>query len=253
MRSHLFLPLLLLATSCIPQKQWRTKPVLSAPTAPANAEDGFYLAPDGNKNRLYSLAFVEFGNDGHLYNPQQLDDALKAIDEADRRSNHHALVITFIHGWKNNAGQTNNNVLDFRKQINRIASDVCGPNAATCGVTGIYFGWNGDSVKQEWDTSRQLSIFNRRSVARQVAKGGDISTALLRVMAQVKAGPERAGNRSVVVGHSFGGLILGAAIAETAPLAIAVIGGFSMSSILILFILPVLLTLRSSQKQKVHV
>lgn len=214
MRPFVLFPLFLLASSCVPQKQWRTKPVLSAPTAPANAEDAFYLAPDGSRNRLYSLAFVEFANDGHLYNPQQMEDALKAIDEADRRSNHHALVLTFIHGWKNNAGQTNNNVVDFRKQINRIARDVCGADASTCGVIGIYFGWNGDSVKREWDTLRQLSIFDRRAVARHVAKGGDITFSLLRVMARVKAGPDRTGNRSVVVGHSFGGLILGAATAE---------------------------------------
>ena len=45
---------------------------------------------------------------------------------------------------------------------------------------------------------------------------------------------------------------LGAGAQMQQPLAIAVIGGFSMSSILILFILPVLLTLRSPKKQNIH-
>jgi multidrug efflux pump subunit AcrB len=43
---------------------------------------------------------------------------------------------------------------------------------------------------------------------------------------------------------------LGAGAQMQQPLAIAVIGGFSMSSILILFILPVLLTIRSPKNQK---
>ena len=206
MRRYLLLLLtLVLGTSCVPQKQWRTKPVLSSPSAPANLEDGFFIGPDAAKNRLYSLSFVEFGNDGRAWNPEQLDEAIKAIDEADRRSNHHALVLVFLHGWKNNAGQSNNNVVDFRKQINRMASDVCGKNIATCGVAGIYFGWNGDAVKREWGTLRQASLFDRRGVARQVASG-DIGKSLLAVMKRVKEGPGREGNRSVMVGHSFGGL-----------------------------------------------
>lgn len=206
--------ILTLTTACVPQKQWRSKPVLTTgSTALVDPEDGFYLNPDSKEKRIYSLSFVEFGNDGHFRNQQQLDEALTAIDRADQRSNHHALIVVFIHGWKNNAGQTNNNVLDFRRQLNRIAREVCGANADTCGVAGIYFGWNGDQVKQEWGTLRQASIFNRRGVARQVAKG-EIGQGLLKVMKHVKEGQDHEGNLSVVVGHSFGGLILEAAITD---------------------------------------
>ena len=184
---RMLLPLLVaaLSTSCIPQQQWRKKAVLIRPSALADAEDGYTIAQDAKKNRLYSLSFVEFDNAGHADDPQQIEEALKAIDEADRRSNHHALVMVFIHGWKNNAGQSNNNVHDFRVQINRIAKDVCGAKVDTCGVTGIYFGWNGDSVDQAWGTLRQASIFDRRGVARKVS-GGDIGNALLSVMKRVK-------------------------------------------------------------------
>ncbi len=206
--------ILALTTACVPQKQWRSKPVLTTgSTAPADPEDGFYLAPDSKEKRIYSLSFVEFGNDGHFRNPQQIDEALTAIDRADQRSNHHALIVVFVHGWKNNAGKFNNNVLDFRRQLNRIAREVCGASAETCGVAGIYFGWNGDQVKQEWGTLRQASIFNRRGVARQVA-GGDVGQGLLKVMKHVKEGQDHEGNLSIVVGHSFGALILEAAITD---------------------------------------
>ncbi|MBI2687995.1 MAG: hypothetical protein HYX27_16930 [Acidobacteria bacterium] len=210
MNGRIALLALLLLSACVPQRQWRTQP--AAASANGNAEDRFSMPLNVKQNRLYSLSFVEFDNAGNPYDARQLPEALAAIDAADTRSNHHAVVVVFVHGWKNNAGQNNNNVLDLRRQLNRIAADVCqGITPAQCGLAAIYIGWNGDSVRRQWGTLRQASIYSRRGVAQHVA-AGKVGDALLTVMGHVKKGNGRNGNRSIVVGHSFGGLILDAAI-----------------------------------------
>lgn len=195
-------------TACVPHKQWRTQPAAAVGPAPdANVEQRFVIPTDLDKNRIYSLAFVEFKNNGDPWDKRQLDEALRAIDDADRRSNHHALVITFLHGWKNNAAPSNDNVFDFRRQLNHIATIACQGDKEHCGVIGIYLAWSGDLISRDWDTLRNLTYFNRRDTAINVAVA-PISDALFAIMKQVKNGPERSTNHSVVVGHSFGGLIL---------------------------------------------
>jgi len=232
-----FLPAIVLVSSlatltgCVAQKQWRTQPFYSGPAAtnpPAkNVEDRFVipLDPSASQNRFYSMAFVEFKNDGNLWNPRQLEEAKKAIDEADRNSNHRALVVTFIHGWKNNARSDNNNVHDFREQMNHIAWKYCRVDPKQCGVVGIYVAWSGDLVSRSFNTVRTGTYANRRNTAADVAlhvasskesaakaASSPLGLALRDIMKQVKEGPGRESNHSVVVGHSFGGLILEYAI-----------------------------------------
>lgn len=208
------LSILAVLVGCVPQKQWRTEPAYPAAIVPTgDVEKRFVIAPDHEKNRIYSLAFVEFKNNGELWDKHQLDDALHSIDDADERSHHHALVIAFLHGWKNNASQSNNNVLDFRRQLNRIAAGACQSDVTHCGVAGIYLAWSGDIVTREFNTVRNLTYFNRRNVATQVAVT-PISDTLFAVMKQVKTGPGRETNHSVVVGHSFGGLVLEYSISQ---------------------------------------
>jgi len=198
---------------CVPQKQWRQQPFYAVPPAERakDVEQRYVIPLDVSGKRLYSLAFVEFKNNGDYWDKRQLDEALHAIDEADRRSNHRAVVVTFIHGWKNNAKQDNNNVLDFRRQLNRVAADACKDDFEHCGVVGVYMAWSGDIVSRYADTTRTLTYFDRRDTAIRVAVD-PIADAVLKVMKQVKSGAET--NLSVVVGHSFGGLVLEYAISR---------------------------------------
>jgi hypothetical protein len=208
MRLLIALSMFAALTACVPHRQWRTQAAAAVGKGPdAEAEKRFVIPQDLDKNRIYSLAFVEFKNNGDLWDKRQLDAALRAIDDADQRSDHHALVITFLHGWKNNAEPSNNNVFDFRRQLNHIAAKACAGHESRCGVVGIYLAWSGDLVTRDWNTLRNLTYFNRRNTAIDVASG-TLGTALFTIMRQVKTGPERSTNHSVVVGHSFGGLVL---------------------------------------------
>ncbi len=209
MRQFLLALTIVTLCACVPQRQWRTKPGITG----TNIEERFVIPTDPGANRIYSIAFVEFKNNGDPADPGELNEALHAIDDADQRSGHHALVITFIHGWKNNARHDKGNVIDFRKQINRIAAYVCEDDKTKCGVVGIYLAWNGDLFDRSFNSLRQTSYFNRRDLAAVVGKG-KIGDAVFQIMRRVKEGDGRNTNRSVVVGHSFGGLVLEAAIKE---------------------------------------
>jgi hypothetical protein len=215
--SRALIPLaaLLALAGCVPQKQWRSKPFYAAIPAEraTGVEERFVIPQDLTAKRLYSFAFVEFKNNGDFWDRKQLDEALHAIDDADQRSGHRAVVVTFIHGWKNNAREDNNNVLDFRRQLNRIAADACKDDYTHCGVVGIFLGWSGDLVSRYANTTRTLTYFDRRDTAIHVATL-PIGDALFAVMKQVKTGADREGNLSVVVGHSFGGLVLEYAITK---------------------------------------
>lgn len=222
-------PALLIASlalaACVPHKQWRTDANYpEGPVPSTEVEHRFVIAQDAAAHRLYSFAFVEFKNTGEFWDKRQLDEALRAIDDADRRSSHHALVVTFIHGWKNNAREHNNNVIQFRTQLNQIAAQACTADPANpkpeetarCGVVGIYLAWSGDQVSRDWNTLRTLSYFNRRNVASHLSSiaAAPIADSLRAIMHQVKNGEGRQSNHSVVVGHSFGGLILEYAITK---------------------------------------
>lgn len=221
-----FFAALLFLAGCVPQRQWRTQPYsASRPTTTpqTSVEDRFVIPADPEMNRFYSMAFVEFKNDGQVWNPGQLQEALHAIDDADARSNHHALVVTFVHGWKNNARQVNNNVHDFRVQLNNMAAKYCVGDKRSCGVVGIYLAWSGDLIARDWNTLRQMTYANRRDTASNVAlnkqeakkaSSSPFGQTLRDIMKQVKTGPGRETNQSIIVGHSFGGLILEYAIQD---------------------------------------
>ncbi|HLW75750.1 MAG TPA: hypothetical protein VKS01_02175, partial [Bryobacteraceae bacterium] len=47
------------------------------------------------------MAFLEFDEMGEMWDPLQLDKTLKLIDKAKQHP--HPIIVTFTHGWKNNA------------------------------------------------------------------------------------------------------------------------------------------------------
>src|SRR5207248_1620280 len=46
----------------------------------------------------YKLAFIEFGEQGSYQDTTQLTNAVELVEKTDR-----PLVITYVHGWQNNA------------------------------------------------------------------------------------------------------------------------------------------------------
>jgi hypothetical protein len=190
--------------------------------------------PDPKKDRKYYLAFIEVDEFGEMFDRNQLTHALGLIDYAKRQSAaKNAIVVTFIHGWKNNASDSSGNVWGFRDALNDLASSLktevkkqqANPNDLRdqdlSPVVGIYIGWRG--AVTNLGVAKEFTFFNRRDAATRIP-GADLTEILSQIARWTKAclvsaeapdqcpkdstGGPGTDSLSVIVGHSFGGLVL---------------------------------------------
>lgn len=224
--------------------------------------------PEGKSK--YYLAFIEVDEFGEMFNRNQMNHALGLIDYAKRHSEtkfrkadgtivptHNAIVVTFIHGWKNNASDSSGNVWGFRDALNELAGSVekkfedrqkdgnTLEGEEPEPVVGIYIGWRG--AVTNLGVVKEFTFFDRRNAAARIP-GADLTEMLTEIahwtkecisgagqnecpnrVAKPEAGvvssennanangnspvPESTpdpgtGSLSVIVGHSFGGLVL---------------------------------------------
>jgi pimeloyl-ACP methyl ester carboxylesterase len=165
-------------------------------------------------NNGYGLAFVEFDDQGWYFNRKQCDLLIEAL----KVKNRHCIIIVFIHGWKHNAADSDPNVISFHAILRDAVESENGRSGSPRPVIGVYIGWRGRSLTG-WDWWMDLSFWTRMSAALRVALGSTRET-----LAQLRAFQrERNANRGkdpkdrtclILIGHSFGGLILYSAVAE---------------------------------------
>ncbi len=160
------------------------------------------------------LAFLEFDDMGEMWDATQLDKALALIRRAKARSPH-PIVVTFTHGWKHNAndqpGQPDGNVFGFEGVLDFLVHPPSPHRFADSPVVGIYIGWRGNLVSQYWPVRQQLSFFNRESAAIRIP-GASLTSALTEIMKETHRDTPAA--RAIMVGHSFGGLVMERALTQ---------------------------------------
>jgi hypothetical protein len=183
-----------------------------------------HVDPNCQPNLKACLAFIEFDEMGEMWDPAQLEAASGLIGRTKAATatgpdgpGPSPIVVVFIHGWKNNAKtdserqvrdqDSNGNVVGFEGVLEYLKGSLY----PTHPIVGIYIGWRGDIVSKDWPVSRQLSYFNREATAVRIP-GTSMSAALTRVM--VDAHRDRADAQVIMVGHSFGGLVLERALSE---------------------------------------
>lgn len=188
----------------------------------------------------YTLAFVEFDDQGWMYDRAQMD-LLMAELEAQSAGDNDLSIFVYVHGWKHNAEFCDNNVCCFRETLNQMQV-LEDKYASTYSwkprkVFGIYVGWRGLSVTGP-DFIRSTSFYSRKNVATRVALGstrellgkikdfyerkntvsGDSaerkSTKQLPMQSTENKPLGRAGTRLLTMGHSFGGLVVYNAVAQ---------------------------------------
>lgn len=198
------LPLVVIAvtailTSCVPNRPYRVADYGVDHDAPelkykdqkpdiecrSNAETPLSCKRHPSTGTAYDLAYVEFDDMGEFWtignlnycppgretvprcinsNNTQLDHAIELIDQRKKESRP-VTVITFIHGWKNNSSQHDEqrekSLGGFKNWLAELAQQQ--PHVA---YVGVFIAWRGQSIPA--DTF--LSYWNRRDAAMRVGR-----------------------------------------------------------------------------------
>ncbi len=224
------IPLLLALTilaGCTGNRAYRTiyEPCAASPPGieEACSESSIQLAlrdiqkPETPENLDYLLGFVEFDEQGQLFDRAQMNALIDRL--VAEGAEHNLLMVVFVHGWKHNAREGDDNIRHFRSILTRLSeaerSYPVGGKPRT--VVGIYVGWRGKSFHAGPLTN--LTFWDRKSTAHKVGHGGvvDLFARLesVRLVDQkMDEGTQGGKTRLVIVGHSFGGAVVYSALGQ---------------------------------------
>ncbi len=203
--------LLCMTSACVSLKQYRSE---ITPCALGSSAAGLAKCPtesDDYPNAIevandFTLGFVEFDDQGWLYGPKGRElmrtVMKKLVDEAASATE--ITLVVFVHGWKHNAQSSDPNVQAFRGMLSNIKA---GDPARK--VFGIYVGWRGLAVDGP-DLIRSSTLIDRKFTAEHVAKGSvrELFARIQHFQLNYSKKDKENDLVSVVIGHSFGGLIV---------------------------------------------
>lgn len=174
----------------------------------------------------YTMGFIEFDEQGDFWSR---DLATKVIEDAAtfaakaRGNREQTLLVAYVHGWQNNARSLD--VQNFKTFLDSLQGSLVGARGKKIAVYGVYLAWRGrllptpdhnDPLSRLVDDTvyavpKILSFWTREAAGERVAKLSS-TEALLRLNQAVRAGDPNA--RSVVIGHSFGALVVENSLAQ---------------------------------------
>jgi len=179
------------------------------------------------KTSDYDLYFAEFDDQGWPYRSPQdagsaINYAIAGIHEAIGH-NPGISIVTFVHGWKHSADYEDEDVKVVRKILTGLNHIESLEGRCKRRVVGVYVGWRGASLAVD-PGLQDLSFWDRKDAAARVAQGS-IREFFARIRAEQISGNQRRGQasanpcgshpvRSMIVGHSFGGLIVYSVLSE---------------------------------------
>jgi alpha-beta hydrolase superfamily lysophospholipase len=238
----------LVLCACAPNYAYRTNLILAGevkcPLANVKnlkdaqaAKDCEHVTPEVDEG-VYELHFVEFDDQGWLYpdktvpgnepaaNPSgQIDHLMERLTQLLEQQ-HDLSIIVFVHGWKHGAQVDDPNVVEFRTLLQSLGVQE-NSRARPRKVVGVYVGWRGKSWELP-DPALSLTFWARKEAARRISVGSARELfARLRAIrrhhnepAQGKTTTGAASEqqearpriRTLMIGHSFGGLIIYAAM-----------------------------------------
>ena len=157
--------------------------------------------------KTYCLSFVEFDEKGDFWDRRQLGRAANKI----RRTEKPVLLVLYIHGWHHNAddrkpgGKNPGDVETFRCLLSELAES---DSTKRLQVHGIYLGWRGRLVQGPLD---YVTFLSRKDAATRVA-GTPVTETIFELIRQTRK--QSRSSKCVVIGHSFGALVLEKAMAQ---------------------------------------
>jgi pimeloyl-ACP methyl ester carboxylesterase len=168
--------------------------------------DAIQQPVDSQVERLSQLpqrCFVEIDDQGVLWSEEQFNNAIAKVREVTIKDAGKSLVVVFVHGWNNNAGENSNDISRFEDILLRLArleqAEATNDKVPPRKIVGVYVGWRGNTVPL-------ASIWARREVARRIGEG-----ALARLLAEMEklryhseVDPTSNRIQLVLLGHSLG-------------------------------------------------
>lgn len=186
----------LLALGCIGNKQYNLTP------------DQYLhqIVEPSDESVSLDLAIIEFDEFGMLWDMAQLEDALSLIAERNATSERGVLLVTFTHGWMNNANpeDEDGNLAKFETDMRALAADLHRQGApAPDHVFGVYLGWRGATNRIPGLST--TTFWDRQRTAERVSSY-QMRETLFRLTSAIKA---RSDSKVFISGHSMGGMIVG--------------------------------------------
>lgn len=165
---------------------------------------------------IYRLAFIEFDEQGDFWDREQLRKTVQAIRDTGRP----ILLVSYIHGWQNNSREGDaDDVAQFRGLLARLTADQT-VQYSGLQVFGVYVSWRGRVVHKvnpvvdafTW-LFKEGSFYSRKNAATRISSSTPITEAIFTLIKTARR--DTPGNsRCVVIGHSFGALVLEKALAQ---------------------------------------
>ncbi len=178
-------------------------------------------------NHEYDLSYIEFDEKGDYWDRRQLGWTVQEIKKVAQTKD--LVLVVYVHGWQNDASTLRgHDVGKFHCLLQHLA-DV---DERKHRFFGVYIGWRGKSVpggdgvfqeksvpdliaKAIFFVPHELSFFGRKDAATRVA-GLPVTEAIFQSVAAARNGTQVSGHRSrtILIGHSFGALVLEKAMAQ---------------------------------------
>jgi hypothetical protein len=150
------------------------------------------------------IAFIEFGEQGSYQDPTQLQNAVDLIKRTPR-----PLVITYVHGWHHGAASAD--VGKFSEWLTDISETPLIRDSGFHPI-GVYLGWRGESTTIP--VVRQFTFYSRKAAAERLASNFDCYDAIAAVSQAARESHGPGGQYTVLIGHSFGGLVVERSVAH---------------------------------------
>ena len=173
-------------------------------------------AGGGSVKDIYRLGFIEFDEQGDFWDRDQLRKTVQAIRDTGRG----ILLVTYIHGWQNNSNSTDAaDIEQFRSLLARLTADQT-VQMSGLQVFGVYLGWRGRVVHKvnpvvdalTW-VGKEGSFYSRKNAATRISSSTPITEAIFTLIKTARRDTPN-NSRCVVIGHSFGALVLEKALAQ---------------------------------------
>jgi pimeloyl-ACP methyl ester carboxylesterase len=156
----------------------------------------------------FSLAIVEFDDQGRCQDRDQMHALEAKLTELQDRD---AIVIVFVHGWKHDGRSDDDNLAHFCSVLQRVATQASSEHVP---VIGVFVAWRGLSL-YGYGVLENVTFWDRKQAGLRVAMGAPRELFGRLRQYRRKRLKDHGAPLLLIIGHSFGGLIVYAALAQS--------------------------------------